>query len=158
MEQSPRTYRRTSGDYSRQRHQGTITGSLLGCLNTMTSAFQELREQLPVTTQGPTTTEHRRHEGQSATSPSGANWTRDGENQRVRDGTSESCSNHGSDCNDREQDKRARREQYRGSTEGRSTTFCRRTNWVRDEQARRGGRERIHPRDRLETRRTRSRS
>jgi len=62
--------------------------------------------------------------------------------EQVREGTSESCSNHGSDWNDRDE----RTSRNRDQSEGRSTTFYRGTNWFRGYRARRGGRDRFHSR------------
>ena len=75
----------------------------------------------------------------------GENGSRDDQARReeqVREGTSESCSNYDSDWNDRD----GRTSRNRNQSGGRSITFCRGTNWFRDDQARREGRNPQHSR------------
>ena len=145
MAQSRPTERRASDDHSRQHHRGTSTVNIIDCLDTVNDAFQQLRGQLLVTDRDPPTSSRQVRTGQSVTRHGDTNWATDRPRQRRQEGTSESCSNHGSDWNDRDERTRRNRDQ----SEGRSITFYRGTNWFRGYRARRGGRNRLHSRGKV---------
>jgi len=83
--------------------------------------------------------------GQSVTRHGNTNWATDRPRQRRQEGTSESCSDYDSDWNDRDE----RTSRNRNQSGRRSITFCRGTNWFRDDQARREGRNPQHSRGKV---------